>query len=455
MPHQPQPTRREFIAGSALVAAGLSTLPEAKASTRNAAADKVVLALIGVGGRGTMLTQGFMKQPNVEFAYLCDPDDTRGAALSSEIAKAQGQAPKRVRDMRRIFDDKDVDAVIIATPEHWHALASVWACQAGKDVYVEKNASLTVWEGRKMIEAARKYDRIVQVGTQNRSGPYNMAARDYIKSGKLGKIQLVKVFNLQGGAKWTPQPDTTPPPTLDWDLWLGPAPQRPYSVSRQTGWGDYFDYAGGTLAGDGSHQLDLARMVLGDPPCPKAVHCVAGRWTHDDKREIPDMMEITYEFPDMVMTMENGTSTPYMDKIAWDVRDGDLFPYWPQCATRIEIYGTEGLMYLGRHGGGWQVFGKPKVQSRPSEVVAQAYGRFPDPWHQANFLECVRTRKRPNADIEEAHRSACLVTLANSIYRAGHTRAKFDADTEMFVDREANRFLKPAYRKAYVVPDQV
>ena len=448
-------TRRNFLQASALTAAGLGaelySVP-AKASP----ADKVSVALIGAGGRGTMLMQGFCKRPDVHVEYICDPEDARAARTADIVSKAQGSMPKTVRDMRKVLDDKSVDAVIIATPEHWHALGAIWGCQAGKDVYVEKNASLAIWEGRKMIEASRKYKRHIQVGTQNRSGPYNLKAKEYIQSGKLGKVQLVKVFNLQGGGKWSAQPDSAPPAAFDWELWQGPAKHFPYNAGRHRGWGDYFDYAGGTLSGDGSHQMDLARMVLGDPPIPKAVNCFAGRLMYDDHREIPDIMEISFEFDGMVMTMENGTYTPYMDKIAQDVRDNDLFPNWPQCATRIEIYGSEGLMYLGRHGGGWQVFGRSKTQSRPGELIAQEYGRFPDPWHQADFIECIKTRKKPNADIETAHPSACLTHLANASFRCGNKKLTFDSTAETFGgDTSANQYLKPHYPKGYVLPDRV
>jgi len=282
-------SRREFLQASALTAAGLGTeliRSPAKASP----ADKVSLALIGAGGRGTMVIQGLLKRPDVHVECVCDPEDARAAATAKVVEKAQGSAPKTVRDMRKVLDDKAVDAVVIATPEQWHALATVWACQAGKDVYVEKNVSLTVWEGRKMIEAARKYNKIVQAGTQNRSAPCNFSAREFIKAGKLGKIQLVKVYNLQGGGKWTPQPDSAAPAGLDWDLWLGPAKEVPYNVSRHRGWGDYFDYEGATLAGDGSHELDMALMVLGDPAPPKAVNCYGGRFLFNDGRETPDLM---------------------------------------------------------------------------------------------------------------------------------------------------------------------
>ncbi len=450
--------RREFLERSTGLIAGMAlATPSYGAHQKASPGEKVILGQIGCGGRGSMVCQSIAKLPNVEFAYVCDPEDARANALQAALEKDTGRKPVAVREMRTLFDDKNVDAVVISTPEQWHALASIWACQAGKDVYVEKNVTLGIWEGRKMIDAARKYNRILQVGTQNRSAPYNMAAREYIQSGKLGKVQLVKVFNLQGGSRWTPKPDTPSPAGLDWDLWLGPAPSRPYNAGHHRSWGDYWAYCGGTLSGDGSHQLDLARMVLGDPGHPKAITFAGGRYLYDDHQEMPDTMVISYEFDNMVMTMENGNFTPYMDKIAMDIRESlTEYPYWPQCATRIEIYGTEGLMYLGRHGGGWQVFGKAKTQSRPAPLIAQGNGMFPDRDHQPNFLDCVRTRKRPTADIEIAHPSACLVHFGNIAYRTKHNRLVFDASTETFVgDKESNALLKPHYRKGYTVPESV
>jgi len=197
--------RRQFLNGSFRGAAGVSLGAVAMSLLPGrvlGANDKVVLALIGAGGRGTALIQGMAKLKNVETKYICEVDDNRGGAAVKKVAEIQGYAPKRVVDMREVFDDKDVDGVVIATPEHWHALATILACQGGKDVFVEKNISLSIWEGRKMLEAARKYNRIVQCGTQNRSAAYGFSARDYIESGKLGKVVHVKVYNMLPGRAW-------------------------------------------------------------------------------------------------------------------------------------------------------------------------------------------------------------------------------------------------------------
>jgi len=300
-----------------------------------------------------------------------------------------------------------------------------------------------------MLEAARKYKRIVQVGLQNRSAPYAASAREYIHSGKLGQVVLVKVFNLLGGSPFTPQSDCPTPKGLDWDRWLGPAPEVPYNPGRHLGWYNWWDYKGGAIVDDAIHQIDLARAVLSDPPHPKSVCCVGGNYAYHSKREVPELQSIVYDFGDFAMTCESGNSNNYMRKFPGEVRYGKSWPHWPTSATRIEIYGTKGLMLLGQHGCGWQVI------VEDGKVVEQDKGYFPDKWHQPNFLECVRSRKTPNADIEQGHRSACLVHLANLSYRVGNKQLLFDDVREETNNEQANHLLKPAYRKHYRVPEQV
>ena len=234
--------------------------------------DKVILALIGAGARGTSVILSMKEHtPNVEVKYVCDIDDSRGGNAVDELSKMQGYKPEKIADMQYVFEDKDVDAVVISTPEHWHALATVRACEAGKDVYVEKNISLSIEEGQKMIDAAGETKRIIQCGTQNRSAKYNEQARDYIQSGKLGKVVHVKSFCMLPGddKPWVLKPDSPVPAGLDWNQWLGPAPLVPYNIGRHKSWYDWWAYSGGiALAGDASHVMDLARMVLGDPDHP-------------------------------------------------------------------------------------------------------------------------------------------------------------------------------------------
>ena len=411
--------------------------------------NKVVLALIGAGGRGSQLILS-LKQcaENVEVKYVCEVDDQRGGGVIQELSKLQGHEPKRVPDMRTVFDDKDVDAVVIATPEHWHALASIWACQAKKDVYVEKNVCLSSDEGRKMIEAARQNKCVVQCGTQNRSADYALSAKEYIASGKLGKIVTVKAYcMLPGTREWILKPDSPVPDGLDWDKWLGPAEAAPYNVSRHKAWSDWWAYSGGAaMSGDASHVIDLARIALSDPGLPQAVFCAGGRVIFDDKRDIPDNQTVAFDMGEYVISLESSQYGNYMSKTPQEVRFSEQFPEWRNNSTRIEIYGTEGMMFLGRHGGGWQVFGNNL------EITAQATGYFPDEAHHRNFIECIRSRKQTNATVEQGVLSATMINLANLSYRSGKNLLRINAETGAIEENgEAAKLDKRVYRAAYSI----
>lgn len=452
--------RRKFLektmAGTAGVALGTAGLELASCSSDDAN-DKVILALIGTGDRGTQVLVNTCKvNENVEVKYLCDVNEVKLGKCLTRFGSELGYQPATVKSMKAVFDDQDIDAVIIATPEHWHALATIWACQAGKDVYVEKNPTLNIWEGRKIIEAAEKYKRIVQIGFQNRSAPYGYTAQQFIKEGKLGKIIHVKSYNMLGGRKWHPQEDTPVPEGLDWDAWLGPAPARQYNpgihdMEQRGGWNNYWAYSGGKLADDASHVMDLARLVLGNPGHPPSVYCCGGNWAWGSECEVPEIQVITYNFEDFTMTCESGNATNYMKKTPGEIRQSNSkLPDWSQNATRTEIYGSEGMMYLGRHGGGWQAFGENE------ELLAQEYGLFPDSLHQQNFIDCVRTRKQPNGNVLQGHLSAVLVHLGNIASRIGEKHLIFDGEKELFTNsEEANQLLKYAYREPYVIPEKV
>jgi len=414
--------------------------------------NKVVLGLIGAGGRGTKLILDINSTcPGVEVKYICDVDKTRGGRAMQELEKNQGYKPQWVEDMRKVFDDNDVDAVVIATPEHWHALAFIWACQAGKDIYIEKNISQSIPEGLKMIEACQKYGNIVQVGTQNRSAEFGMNARDYIKEGRLGKIVSVKSnCILPGHLAWSLKPDEPAPETLNWDMWLGPAPKVPYNISRHKAPYDWWDYSPGLQMAMAAHVMDLTRMVLNDPEDPKSVYCAGGRVLYDDKRDIPDIQTVTFEFDDYPLTMESARFGNYLSKSGPEVRFSDKFPEWEQSATRIEIYGTQGLMLLGIMGGGWQVFGED------GQVNDQESGYFPDEAHIKNFIDCVRTRKNPNGDLVQGHKGATLIHLANLSYRVGNMQLCFDSQSGKITNsEEANRISEGYYREPYTLPKEV
>lgn len=451
--------RRRFISSALVGTIGLSMRRNALASTRSAN-NKIVLGLIGCGGRGLEVLSGIIGlNENVEIKYLCDVNETLAGIRTAidKYEKAQGYAPQYVDNMKKVFDDKDVDTVIIATPEHWHVLAAIWALQAGKNVYVEKNPTISIWEGRKLVEAATKYNKVVQIGFQNRSATYAPTARDYIKSGKLGNIVHVKCYNMLGGSKWMPQPDTVVPEGLNWDSWLGPAKKVAYNPNRHSmtgrgGWLDFWDYGGGALSDDASHVMDLARMAIGDPGHPKSVYCSGGNIAFNSKKETPEFLNITYDWgTGFAMTCESGNFTPYMQKKPREIRFSKTqFPFWPQTSTRIEIYGTERLMYLGRHGGGWQ------VMEKDGKVVDSHKDIFPDVFHQKNFIEAIREGKPANGDVLQGHLSASLVHLADICYRTGNKQLFFDAKSERFTNSEAaNKLLKGNYRTSYSIPENI
>jgi predicted dehydrogenase len=446
--------RRKFLQGMT-TAAVVATVPRAARSAQTVSPnEKVNIAVIGLRGRGSFLAPDFAKRPDCEVTYLCDCDSQFFGERNKAVEEAQGRPAKTVTDFRRALDDPSVDAIVVTTPDHWHALATIWGCQAGKDVYVEKPVSHSPWEGRKMVEAARKYNRIVQVGTQNRSAAYNHHAKEYLDSGKLGTIHMVRVINQKEWANVPVQADTAPPETLDYNLWTGPAPTAPYNVNFHNCWNHFWRFSGGDIINDAVHQLDLARWMIGHD-YPKSVYSVGGRFAEQGALETPDTQLATFEFPNLLMSFELTLYTPYMLKSDMEMRNSpDMYPHWPQNAERIEIYGSNGLMFLGRHGVGYQIYGRP--HQRKPVLVAQEHGTFPDPEHQQNFIDCIRSRKTPNADIEEGHRSTLMCQLANISHRLGGQKLTLDAATEICVDNDAaNAMLKREYRAPFVVPEQV
>jgi predicted dehydrogenase len=449
-------TRRELLkaAGRAGVALGVTAVTGGLyGSAASAVSNKVRLAIVGVRGRGGVLARKFAARTDASIACVCDVDESLLPALSSEISQVQKHKPKVVTDFRRALDDKSVDAIVVATPDHWHALATIWGCQAGKDVYVEKPASHSPWEGRKMVEAARKYNRIVQVGTQNRSAAYCKAAKEYIKSGKLGTIHLVRVINQKSWPNASAAEDGEAPAGLNWDMWTGPAPQSNYNHNFHHAWNHFWRFSGGDIINDGVHQIDLARWLVGKD-YPQSVYSTGGRFAASGVFESPDTQIAVYEFGDLIMNFELTLYTPYMIKSDAALRDSDMFPYWPQNAERIEIFGSQGLMIVGRHGCGWQVYDRPK--DRKPVIAAEQNGPFPDDEHFENFIQSIRTRNLPNADIEEGHRSTLLCQLANISYRLGGRKLVVDADTETIAgDAEANHLLKREYRAPWIVPETV
>ena len=416
--------RRRFLQSSA---ASVAALTAARAADKPN--EKIHLAVLGLHGRGRGLLQGFSSFEDVEIVALCDPDENVIADALKSLAPRHKRKPKYVQDLRRVFEDRDVHAVVIATPDHWHALAAIWACQAGKHVYVEKPISHNLIEGRRMVEAARKYDRVVQVGTQRRSAAHVAAAAEFVRSGKLGKVPFARTWIAGNRPSIGHKADAKVPAGVDYNLWLGPAAERPFNPNRfHYEWHWNWDYGTGELGNNGIHALDVARWVL-DLDAPRTISSSGGRLFYDDDRQTPDTQIAVFDFPRTTMIWEHRI---------WSKTGVEGEPFG------VILYGEQGTLVFDKKG--WHVHDGVEASEKetPSEKP-----------HLRNFLDCVRAQKRPNADIEEGHKSTRLCHLGNIAYRVGR-RLTFDASTETLRgDAEANQLLGRTYREPFVVPDRV
>jgi predicted dehydrogenase len=393
--------------------------------------ERVTLGIMGVNGRGQALAQGFAELADAQIKYVCDVDSRVIPKVADRVASKQGKAPEAIGEFRRILDDKGVDGLIVATPDHWHALATILACQAGKDVYVEKPCSHNVAEGRRMIEAARHYNRVVQVGTQRRSSPFFQEVVASLQAGKIGKVHMAKAINSQRRNNIGHRADAPVPPGVDYDLWLGPAPLHAFNPNRfHYNWHWFWDYGTGDLGNDGVHHVDVARWGLG-MTAPATVSSGGGKLAFDDDQETPDTQLATYQAGDTLLVYEMRLWSPYGEH-GFD--NGNVF------------YGENGYMVLGDDG--YKLYDKG---DKLVETSRKPRGRGENE-HQANFVACIKSRSRPNCDIEEGHRSALLCHLGNIAQRVGRT-IRFDAQGESIPgDAEAGRLLARTYREPWTLP---
>jgi predicted dehydrogenase len=422
--------RRDFLK-TGLTGATLAGPARVSArSARVSAADKVTLVVMGVRGRGLKLTEHFAKLPDVNVAAICDVDQNVVGPAMKVVEQLKGRRPPLVEDIRRVLDDRAVDAVVVATPIHWHAPATILACAAGKDVYVEKPVSHNVREGRLMVEAARKHGRIVQVGTQARSRPVTIRFVDYVRSGKLGTVRMAKVWNCQMRSNIGHKPDEPVPAGVNYDLWTGPVPMLPFNRNRFHGtvnW--HWHYGAGDLGNDGVHWIDVARWALG-LGFPQEVGGMGRKLHFDDDQQTPDTQSLAFSYPDRMLLYEMRLWTTYR------MNGGQ---------NGVEVYGTGGKAVsqyfddLRRYG--FKVFDE---QDRLIYQELEPHRDSDD--HYGSFVECVRTRRRPNADIEEGHLSAALCHLGNIACRTGRT-LKVDAAGEKIAgDPQAAVYLSREYR---------
>ena len=440
--------RRDFLKVTTAAAAVGASVFSINASGAN---ERIIVGEMGCGGRGSWLAETFAKRNDVELRYCADPDLRRAEGLARSIERITGTRPKVTQDFRHILDDPEVNAMGNATPDHWHALGTILACQAGKDVYVEKPTSHSIWESRKMVEAARKYERIVQVGTQTRTGEYAQRAFEFIRSSDFGDFHLVRVLNSKVRSDIGKKEDSPPPDGVDYDMWLGPAPQRPFNENRfHYAWHWFWDYSGGDIINDGVHQIDLMRWMI-DRTYPKSVSSAGGIHYFEDDQETPDTHIVNWDYDGLTVIFEQSLWSPYMKKTTLEFRDLDDLPDWRFNGTRIEIYGSKQFMILGRHGDGWEAFNA----DGESILKTPGYFNLMQIAHVANFIDCVRTRQLPRADIEQVHLSTLLCHYGNIAYRVGR-RLHIDPETEGFLhDDEANALVRRTYREPWVVPENV
>jgi len=456
--------RRTFIKKTALSTAGVSVglgALSAKSYGRILGAnDRIIMSVIGLRGRGQALMEGFtgMFDEGVQIKTVCDVDTQYHAPSQELVAKNQkGARPGAVQDLRRVFDDPEIDAVAMATPNHWHALGTVWACQAGKHVYIEKPSSHNIWEGRKMVEAARKYNRLVQVGFQNRSIPEVMQAISFLHNGGIGDVFMARGTCFKPRDSFGISPDSDPPETLDYDIWLGPASYRPYNEMRgHYNWHWHWNTGNGDTGNQGPHQFDIARWGLGKRDHPVKVQSMGGIFgisPLECSQETPNTQTSLYEYEDGKI-LEFETRGRFTNAEAPSgVRIGNLF------------YGTEGWMEI--NGSTWKAYrereetpfagsdmetGDAAVGGDLSFRAAPGGGG-----HFSNFIAALSSGNRADqtCDILEGHMSSCLPHLGNIAYRVGET-LEFNGEFEEFIDnQEANLLLTRKYRHPYVVPELV
>jgi predicted dehydrogenase len=445
-----QMTRRDFT--KTMVAIGATSALASKAQSPN---ERVRLGFIGLGNRGDQVLDAFLKQPDAQIAAICDLNESYMNFAAGKI----GAQPARFRDYRRLLEMKDIDAVVINTPDHWHALMAIDACQAGKDLFVEKPLSLCVVEGRKMVQAVQRHNRVCQVGIHRRSSAFCREAAEVVRSGVLGKITAARAFHIQN--EWPRgignPPDTTPPDDLDWEAWLGPAPKVPYNKNRtfyRFRW--FYDYSGGQLTNFGVHYMDFIHWAIGHD-APLAVAAMGGKFAGiEDNREVPDTLEVMWQYPDQIL-----------------VTFSQLNASAPQASLRnaeIEIRGTQGTLYL--FGNGYEILpdsitshefpARTPVDrayeriwrrgERPLIKPHKASGNADTAHHARNFLDCIKSRAKCVCDVETGHRSTAATLIANIAHRSKRL-LEWDAEAEKFTNcSEANDMLQYQYRPPYKLP---
>jgi len=427
-------SRRQFFHSAGMV------LTAAQAARVMGANDRPQVAVIGLGGRGQDHIKAWLSIPESNIATLCDVNQAALERSQTVVERAGHAKPKGYADMREVFADKQIDAVSMPLPNHWHALSTIWACQAGKDVYVEKPACHNVFEGRKMIEAARKYQRMVQIGSQGRSSPNRIKMVKLLSDGIIGKVYMSRGLCFNRRKSIGHMADAPTPPGLDWDKFLGPAPMRPYNELRfKYNWHWFWDTGNGDIGNQGVHQMDIARWGLGSG-LPQSVSSTGGKYVYNDDQETPNTQIASFNYGD--------------SEIVFEVR-GILTNSEAGVTVGNMFYGSDGWIAVSRNG--FQVYKGEKGEKIMDETETWRTGNDGNVLHFRNFLQAMRSRnyKELAADVEIGVTSAILVHLANISYRL-QKQLRFDPQTFTFPgEAEANRMLTRVYRAPYIVPEKV
>ena len=455
--------RRNFISSTAAGMLGVSTSAKSYAAMAGAN-DRIVMGFIGLGGMGRYNLKDFLQMNDVTVAAVCDVWGLNsGRALKMTESQPSGKA-REFSDFRKLLEMKDIDAVLVATPDHWHALPTIQACEAGKDVYVEKPLAHNIYEGRRMVDVARKNNRVVQMGTQQRSGKHYAEISQLIRDGRIGNISRIAAWNYNNESPrgiGNP-PDGDPPTGLNWDMYLGAAPKVPFNPNRfvlNFRW--FWDYAGGMMTDWGVHHIDTVHMAMG-VKAPNAVSSSGRKYVLKDNRQTPDTLEVTYEYPHFILTYSNR----FLNNRSAQGR-----------VYGIEFYGTDGTLFVDR--AGYEItpetrkideepvppyLKKLKTDENPPQSwekerfvglgrtqLVQGEGSEQHIFHVRNFLDCVKSRQRPVSDVEEGHRSTTAAHLGNISFHTGR-KIYWDAEKEQVInDPEANKRLSREYRKPWEV----
>jgi len=441
-------TRREFMQ------AGAVTLLPAFLPGGIAANELIRIGVAGVKGRGFALVKSLldMSGDNVDVTTLCDVDSDALERRTAECEKRGAKRPLGVVDMRKMLDDKSLDAIVHATPTNWHALGALWTMQAGKDAYVEKPLALTLWEGRQVAAAARKYGRIVQHGTQCRSSPEILEAMALLREGAIGQVYLARGIGHKYRPSIGPIKPETPPATLNYDLWRGPAPMKPYSANQvHYNWHWFWDTGNGDLGNLAVHGLDVARMALGLDELPDQVQSMGGNFVFNDAKETPNFQTSVFRYTKRNVMLEYSIRNAYSNS---EGGMGEAIPFTlgdKRDSHALIIYGSEGYMLLPDYISYYIHLGRDRKLAKSKIGTGD---RDPVGFHLKNFLQAMRSRKPEdlNAEAEVGRKSAALCHLANIAYRVGRTLRVNPTTEEIVGDAEAAALATRAYCQGYEVP---